>query len=88
MKSSTKIILVLGGAGAATGALVWYLSNPAAGGGGGGVAGGGGGRMGYGLTPWLFRGWSPPGNSVVSGGGAATGTTHGGFGTTAHAVSG
>jgi len=87
MKSSTKIILVLGGAGAATGALVWYLSNPAAGG-GGGVAGGGGGRMGYGLTPWLFRGWSSPGNSVVSGGGAATGTTHGGFGTTAHAVSG
>lgn len=87
MKSSTKIILVLGGAGAATGALVWYLSNPAAGG-GGGVAGGGGGRMGYGLTPWLFRGWSSPGNSVVLGGGAATGTTHGGFGTTAHAVSG
>ena len=87
MKSSTKVILVLGGAGAATGALVWYLSNPAAGG-GGGVAGGGGGRMGYGLTPWLFRGWSSPGNSVVSGGGAATGTTHGGFGTTAHAVSG
>ncbi len=90
MRSSTKVLLVLGGSGAAAGALAWYLWDPAGGAGGpggaGGGAGAGGGRMGHGIMPWLFRGGSSAGAGPS--GGAMTGTTHGGFGTTAHAVSG
>ena len=88
MKSSTKVLLVLGGAGAAAGGLAWYLADPAVGGGpgAGGGAGGGVGRVSHGIMPWLFRGWSSggPGRPV----GTMGGITHGGFGTTAHAVSG
>ena len=82
MRSSTKVMLVLGGVTAASGALVWYLWDR------GIAAGGGGGRSFHGPTPWLFRGWSSAGRPGVSGHGPAAGTTHGGFGTTAHAISG
>lgn len=82
MRSSTKVVLVLGGLTAACGALVWYLWDR-------GVAAGGlGGRGIHGPMPWLFRGWSTAGRPGATGIGPAAGTTRGGFGTTAHAVSG
>lgn len=87
MKSSTKVILALGGVTAATGGLVWYLSDPRFAGVGGG---GGGGRGFHGFHPGFFWG----GSSGRSSGGSSShstspsaGTTHGGFGTTSHAVS-
>lgn len=86
MKSSTKVILALTGVTAATGGLVWYLSDPRF----AGMGGGGGGRRIHGFHPGFFWGGSSAGRSSgisSSHSSPSAGTTHGGFGTTSHAVS-
>ncbi len=78
MRSSTKVALVLGGVTAVSGGLVWYLWDKGFGAGGG---------PSHGFTPWLFRG-RPTGLSGGMAHSPPAGTVRGGFGTTAHAVSG
>jgi hypothetical protein len=79
MRSSTKVALVLGGVTAVSGGLVWYLWDKG--------FGAGGGHASHGFTPWLFRGRSSglPGGMTHS---PQAGIVRGGFGTTAHAISG
>ena len=79
MRSSAKMALVLGGVTAVSGSLVWYLWDK-------GFTGGGGGL--HGPSPWLMRGSSSAGRSGAGGQGPVAGTTQGGFGSTAHAISG